>query len=255
MTQVSVESQEGLQSEYSDIVAQMQAAEAVDDPATLKVKDVVYEGTESVPTPMMVASVTSAGYVRMWDTQTSEESITNRNMLPTQLRKLRPDGTPYFTTINPYKKPHRGAIKCRLHQDDRRRGHFDYLGYPVCPKNNLTSLHQLNRHMAHRHKDEWAGMELERLDQEKEDDREFQRNIMLMAVNGGQAPTPAESAQAHRVSAGTAAKKLQDKKLYVRKCDECGEEFSHQGVAMVAGKKLSVHMKKEHGAGAAATSS
>jgi hypothetical protein len=217
MTQVSVESQEGLQSEYSDIVAQMQAAEAVDDPATLKVKDVVYEGTESVPTPMMVASVTSAGYVRMWDTQTSEESITN--------------------------------------QDDRRRGHFDYLGYPVCPKNNLTSLHQLNRHMAHRHKDEWAGMELERLDQEKEDDREFQRNIMLMAVNGGQAPTPAESAQAHRVSAGTAAKKLQDKKLYVRKCDECGEEFSHQGVAMVAGKKLSVHMKKEHGAGAAATSS
>ncbi len=246
MTQVPVESQEELQSEYADIMAQMQAAEAVADPAVLKVKDIVHEGTEDMPTPMMVASVTSAGYVRMWDTQTGEESITNRNMLPTQLKKLRANGTPFFTTLNPHKKPRRGGIKCRLHPDDLRRGRWDYLGYPVCMKGNLTSTHQLNRHMAHRHKDEWAGMEQERADQERMDDREFQRNIMLMAVNGGIAPTKAESAHAHRVAAGKAGKKRQDDTVYTRKCEECGEEFSHKGLAMLAGKKLAIHKKKVH---------
>src|SRR4030042_6807772 len=81
--------------------------------------------------PSIVHSINSAGYVWMWDTRTGERSKTNVNMLPTQLKKKREDGSRVFTTIDPGITQFRGTLKCLLHSDSPNRKHFDELGFTV----------------------------------------------------------------------------------------------------------------------------
>ena len=234
--------------DHEAIMAAMQMAERVPEPSGTRERDVVYDGSDSLPTPMMVATVTSAGYARMWDTETGDESITNMNMLPAQLKKTRPNGRPFFTVVKPNFEPKRGKIKCRLHADDPERGHFDFMGFAVCNKSNLTSPHQLERHMAHRHQDEWATIQHELEEQEKKSDREFQRSMLSMAVRG-RGSTPEESATDNRRAAATALQERQADRVYRKECPECDEVFESTGQAMIAGSKLRWHKNKVHGDG------
>ena len=66
--------------DHEAIMAAMQMAERVPEPNGVKERDVVYDGSDSLPTPMMVATVPSAGYARMWDTETGDESRTKMNL-------------------------------------------------------------------------------------------------------------------------------------------------------------------------------
>lgn len=133
--------------------------------------------------PVKLNSLTSAGWVKVWDTRTGEESICNRNMLLDQLKKKRPDGSAIFTTDKPNIQPFRGTLKCLLHADDPNRKHYNELGLATCQKSNLTSKYQVERHMAKRHPAEYATIKEELAREEKAEERNFQRAIIAQAQN------------------------------------------------------------------------
>lgn len=158
-------------------------AEVAEEPGEVTAKQVVHKGDKEVPVPMIVSGVTSAGYIKIYDTKTGEVSITNRNMLPTQLKKKHPDdGTNMFTTVNPHIPIKVGTYKCKLHPDDPDRRYYDSLGLPVCKKANLTSPFQVRRHMEKRHKMEWGAIEQQRADREKAEDRKLQQALIKSAI-------------------------------------------------------------------------
>ena len=185
---------------------------------------VIHKGDSEVESPMVMTQLTSAGYVYIWDTRTGERSITNRNMLPTQLKKKRPDESNVFTTQKPNIVPVRGTLKCMLHADSPNRKHYDELGLPVCRKSNLTSPYQVTRHMQKRHQMEWATLEQEKKDAQEKENRDFQRLMMSNA----RMPAPAVAQEI--------VPKIEDKPpveassaLQVGKepfvCDVCGADF------------------------------
>ena len=132
-------------------------------------------------TPAVIKSIESAGYAWIWDTRTGEKSKTNMNMLPTQLKKEREDGSKVFTTRDPGIVPFRGKLKCHLHPDDPQRQHYKEMGFGVCKKANLVSEFQREEHMKKKHRAEYATMERERVQKERDEDRAFQRNLLKKA--------------------------------------------------------------------------
>ena len=50
---------------------------------------------------MTTSQLQSAGWVYVYDTVTADRSVVNRNMLPQQLQKQRPDGSYVFSTRKP----------------------------------------------------------------------------------------------------------------------------------------------------------
>ena len=161
-------------------------------------RDILIEKNANPDIQLSVAQLNSAGWTYIYDTKTGEQSITNKNMLSTQLGKLRPDGTRYFTTARPpFLTVKRGHLKCLLHPDDPNRAHYDEMGLPVCgqidgkpAKSNLTSIFEVRNHMMKKHKREWQIIETERIDTEKTEERDFQRSLLKTASqNQAQAPT------------------------------------------------------------------
>ena len=73
-------------------IGSLQASPA-DEPGTLPRDQIIHRGDAELPVPMVASAMESAGYTYIWDTQSFERSITNNNMLPTQLRKRRTDGS------------------------------------------------------------------------------------------------------------------------------------------------------------------
>jgi hypothetical protein len=141
--------------------------------------------------PMVASKLESAGWVYVYDNVTGDRSLCNRNMLPSQLRKKREDGSFVFTTIKPKVTIKKGTFKCLLHEDNPNRKHYDELGLPVCKKANLTSPFQVQRHMAKRHRVEWETIEEEKKERERQEDRDFQRSIMAQAgLTGAKEATP-----------------------------------------------------------------
>ena len=149
-------------------------AKGAPEPGTMQ-RGQVIEGEGD--TPMITHSLASAKYVYLYNTKTGLRIPCNRNMLRAQLQKKREDGTLRFTTIDPHITRKRGTYKCLLHPDDPNRNHYDDLGFAVCHK-KLTSPYQVKRHMGKRHKSEWAAIEEERKDRERQEDRDFQRQLM-----------------------------------------------------------------------------
>ena len=165
----------------------MEEAEAAPEPGNFNRRQVIHSPSDAFPIDVQVASLESAGYVYVYDTETAERSITNRNMLETQLSKLRPDGTRFFTTVKPAFEPKRGTLKCLLHKDDPDRGQYDSWGFATCNKSNLVSEFQVNRHVQIRHRQEWQTIYEERERKEKEEDRNFQRQLLGLAAQTGAA--------------------------------------------------------------------
>jgi len=168
------------------ITEMMRLAEKGNEPGDMQAGDVLHRGDEpkydesgaitSFPPPIVTGSIKSAGYAIIYDTLTGEPSLTNRNMLPTQLRKVREDGTRVFD-VRPHPQTRVGKTICFLHKDYEGRAHYDELGFPACTKHNLQNPYQRDRHMAKRHKDEWAAIQEELRLSEKAEDRAFQRKM------------------------------------------------------------------------------
>ena len=148
------------------------------EPGGIVGDQIIHRGDDEVPVPMVATTLESAGYTNIYDTESGEHSITNRNMLPAQLKKKRLDGSYVFTTIKPAAPLMVGNLKCLLHPDNPDRRHYDELGLAVCKKENLTSPFQVRRHMEKRHKMEWATIEYERQEVEKKEERAFQRELL-----------------------------------------------------------------------------
>jgi len=152
-------------------------ADKAGEPGGLKKKQVLSEGDDETP-PSIVSEISSAEYVWIYDTRTGDRSKCNRNMLMQHLKKKRPDGSTVFTTKDPGFRPAQGKHKCLLHPDGPNRKHYDELGLPVCKKANLASPFQVRRHMQKRHKQEWATIEEERIEAEKQEEREFRQQLL-----------------------------------------------------------------------------
>ena len=210
------------------IDALIEEAEKAAEPGTLKLDQVVHRGDEDLPAPMRTMELESAGYTYIYDTVTNERSLTNNNMLPAQLQKMRANGSPYFTTRKPIDPPTSGSMLCPLHERSQMRAYYNTLGFAVCPKENLVSRYQVNRHMQVRHRMEWATIEEERRIKEREEDRSFQRELSekafgAIAENNSPKSEPGS-----------------------RECEECGEVFTASSV-IGAVSKLQSHNRKEHG--------
>jgi hypothetical protein len=177
--------------------------------------------------------VESAGYVYIWDTQSADRSVCNRNMLQTTLGKTRKDGSRVFTTIKPNFEARGGQHKCLLYKDDENREQYNELGLPECTKDNLDSPYQVTRHMQTRHPQEWATIEDINATAAREEDREFQRILIQAAARGAALPTEEAPAKAAR-------------ELVIVQCEECGSEFDGYN-KMIATNRLKAHTKKEHG--------
>ena len=153
----------------------MEEAEPAPEPGSFDRRKVIHSPSDAFPIDVQIASLESAGYVYVYHTENGERSVVNRNMLESQLQKMRPEGTRYFTTVKPDKEPKRGTLKCLLHSDDPDRGQYDIWGFATCNKSNLISEFQVNRHVQIRHRMEWQTIYEDRERKEKEEERDFQR--------------------------------------------------------------------------------
>jgi hypothetical protein len=159
----------------ADVASALQVAP---EPGLNKAGDVVHKGDAAMPMAAVIQSIESAGYLYIWDTLTGERSITNRNMLPTQLQKRREDGSRVFSTQPVKSKVAPGKHRCRLHKDDPEWPLFEAMGFRSCKKATLVSPMEVRNHMEHRHKTAWKTIESMRIDREKQEDRQLQRTLI-----------------------------------------------------------------------------
>ena len=165
---------------------------------------VVHKGDETLEAPMVAGKVTSAGYKYLYDTLTHERFDILYYMVAAKLKVRRKDGSLRFTADRPSQKPKRGTFKCLLHADNPMREHYDNLGIARCPvgvngKDNISNQYQVTQHMRKKHPGEWATIEAERLEAERQEGLGAQRaqTAALEAIARGSitvepAPAPSE---------------------------------------------------------------
>ena len=204
-------------------------AEDAPNPDTLSMREVLHRGDSSLPAPVVVAALQEAGDVFIYDTVLREQSVANRNMLPGALKKTRDDGSAVFTTKKPDLPPDRGTLKCMLHVDSPDRASYDTFGFHTCPKANLHAQYDVTVHMQRRHRREWASLEQQRVERERNEDRELQ-HATLAALSG-------DTATATATETDTLT------------CDTCDASFSTNGPHHLqkADSKLNRHVRASHG--------
>ena len=147
----------------------MRDAEQAEEPGNMKQGAVVGNSNGMA---MTATELQSAGWVYVYSTRTGDRSTVNRNMLEQQLQKKFEDGSYAFTTRKPEGiEPAKGKIKCMLHKDDPNRGLYDTWGLPYCRKANIVASHDLRIHMEKRHRREWATIDGERQELEKQEEK------------------------------------------------------------------------------------
>lgn len=171
----------------TEIIEEMQQAEAAPEPGMEGLKEGIKESNKDFPIVnteegTKIKWLSSAGYVYVWDNRTGERSTINRNMLPTQLKKRRPDSSRIFTTIDPKIPVQRGNLKCMLHSDNPERKKYEHIVFTTCRKENLTNPYQVRRHMQKRHPQEWAAIQEEIERKEKEEEKELRRAVLQSAT-------------------------------------------------------------------------
>jgi hypothetical protein len=155
------------------------------EPGSVRNKTVTHAGDAEQPFPQAVTSVTSAGYVELWNTKTGERSLSNRNMLPIQLRKKHPDGTRVYTLVDPKIPQKRGSHTCLLHPDRPEREMFDGMGFPVCTKTNIPNEWQVEYgHMAAKHPKQWEAIQKMREEAKTARREKMELAILEMAARG-----------------------------------------------------------------------
>ena len=209
----------------------IEEAESAPEPGSFNRRQVIHSQSDVFPIDVQISSLESAGYVYVYDNITGDRSVINRNMLEQQLSKLRPDVTRYFTTVKPTATPKRGELKCLLHKDDPERWQYDEWGFAVCNKSNLVSEFQVNRHVQIRHRMEWQTIYEERQVKEKEEERDFQRQLLGIAGSNN------TQSQVQEV----------DKSIGYSSC-ECGEEYRNGYSAQHQRGKKHQRWEKKNGA-------
>lgn len=232
--------------EEAQLLESIQRAEAAAEPGDQKGQLVTPDTDDTFPAA--VSSLTSAGYVNIYDTLTGDRSGTNRNMLPAQLKKRRPNGSLVFTTVKPKAEPFKGTTLCYLHADRPERARFDAMGLPTCKKSNLAAEYHLDAHMKHRHKQEWALLESERtkaLEQDERRDRRTTLDLMKHMMTTGSTEAEAEQEIAEiKVVAETVTKKEVAAAVLVP-CTQCKRQIKGK-TTRGAKAKLRTHMKRVH---------
>ena len=164
--------------EDAALIEEMQGAQEAPEPGMRGLKESVRESGQDLEDKPKLKWISSAGYVYVWDNRTGERSTINRNMLSTQLKKRRPDGSRIFTTVDPKIPVKAGNLKCLLNPNNPERKKYEHIVFTTCRKENLTNPYQVRRHMQKRHPQEWAAIQEEITRQEKEEDRELRRAVL-----------------------------------------------------------------------------
>jgi hypothetical protein len=150
----------------------------------LKPGDVIHHGDADAPYPMVTHESAGPAKVFIYRTNTGEKKTTTTNLLQGVLKKRfsmdhpTHPGERAFATVDPGFRLAQGTIKCRLHKDDPNRSLYDFMGLPICTKSNITSNYQRDLHMEKKHPTAAKTLESDRLRQEREEDRAFQRTLM-----------------------------------------------------------------------------
>jgi len=178
-----------IQQEIADIEQQenealleelIEDAKIAEEPGAVAKERYIHMGDDDAPVPMRLSKLESAGYVIIYEIATGESSVANRNMLPALLKVIDDTtGKRRFTTRKPRYEPKRGTYKCMLHPTLPNRAAYDEMGLPVCMKSNITNQYQVEQHMKKKHSQAWAALERERVAREKEEERDFQRSLII----------------------------------------------------------------------------
>ena len=163
-------------------------AEKAPEPGTLTMREILHRGDEDLPAAMVVKALDSAGWVYLYDTQTRERSLCNRNMLPDALKKKRPDGSRIFTTVSPKSPAARGKVKCMLHPKGPDRALYDSMGLPVCTSGHLQNDYELGRHMRNRHQSAWEAIQSLETKKKEQAELEFRRLLLEQATGRAERP-------------------------------------------------------------------
>lgn len=180
---LTTETTEEVENNNALIEEMLRDAKTTEVPSSLKDNPVIHKGDNEFGAPIVVSSMTDAGYVMIWDTRTYEEFPCLYYMLKQKLQEKRTDGSYRFTAREPSKKPWRGKIKCMLHPDNINRAHYDELGFRVCNKSNITNDFQLKSHMRLKHPQEWKAIQEEIAEKERKENMEYQRAILSMIAD------------------------------------------------------------------------
>ena len=158
-------------------------AETAEVSSEIKEHPVINEGTSEMPAPMVAKEISSAGYRYVYNRVTGEKIPVLYYMVPQVLRKKDASGKLRFTVYNPGVKQKKGTHKCWLHPDSPNRDHFDELGFRSCKKANLINPYQVTQHMKRKHPQEFAAIEEERKERERQEDRKLQQ-VLLKGIAG-----------------------------------------------------------------------
>ncbi len=180
-----------LQDNESLIQEALRDAKFVDVPSELKANPVIHRGDETLEAPMTVKELSSAGWVYVWDSRTFERAPVLYYMLPSILRRRRPDGSFIWTTNDPKQLPYRGTLKCLLHKDSPDRKAYDEMGLRTCKKHNIINAFEVKQHMSKKHSKEWQAIEDTRKERERQEDRAYQKTL-FEAVGGKAKVKPEE---------------------------------------------------------------
>lgn len=161
-------------------------------------------GTEGVE--VRKTTVTSAGYVTMWNTDTYESAVMNMNSVRTKLRETFPadhprkPNQPAWTASDPSlmlgpagevigvdesKKPWRGTATCPLHASRPERAAYNLQGYPECDRIELPNEAEAQRHLLKKHPDTYRQINEVRIEADRksaEEDRIINRRILAKLV-------------------------------------------------------------------------
>ena len=128
--------------------------------------------SQSAEMTMTTSQLQSAGWGYVYDTLTADRSVVNRNMLPQQLQKQRPDGSYVFSTRKPEGiEPVMGDINCLLHVDDPGREKYDRMGLVTCTKIGFRNELNRDQHLRTRHPRAYATLENARVREDREAER------------------------------------------------------------------------------------
>lgn len=148
-------------------------------------------GEELELTPSGVQINKASQPVPIYEAKTGEKRLIPRINLLMALKKRfnDPSDTEWFGkrvfSQAPGKPFVLGTHKCLLHPDQPERALYDAWGLPVCLSAHLASPEEVRRHMAKKHKSEYAQIKGEQERAEREEDRKRQQEMqaaMLAAL-------------------------------------------------------------------------
>ncbi len=187
---------------------------------------------------LAVSSLTSAGYVMVYDIRDGRPFPWNRNMLKAELQKTDPKtGKRIFTTRDPGYRPKVGGYVCWLHADYSGAEALESLGFQKCEKKGIPSEYEVQRHMQKKHGRQFDVINA--LETRKREDArdDLNRQLLERAING---PGGAfdESVEAN----------LKTATLVTQVCGKCGDELQSKPTG--TNLKMRNHLKKCTGQGA-----